>query len=81
MRSYKVLDSVDAHLADDGIVHTISSGDIVVSIKTPRRTKKGVLTNVSHISKLSKNLFSLVRFTYDVGSVTLTKDGWHGKTK
>uniref|UniRef100_A0AAV1UKU7 Integrase catalytic domain-containing protein n=1 Tax=Peronospora matthiolae TaxID=2874970 RepID=A0AAV1UKU7_9STRA len=43
--------------------------------------KKGVLTNVWHIPKLSRNLFSVGRFTKDVGPVTFTKDGCYGEAK
>uniref|UniRef100_A0AAV1U1I9 Retrovirus-related Pol polyprotein from transposon TNT 1-94-like beta-barrel domain-containing protein n=1 Tax=Peronospora matthiolae TaxID=2874970 RepID=A0AAV1U1I9_9STRA len=49
MRNYKGFDAVDVHLADDGIVQAIGSGDIVMSMKTPQGMKKGVLTNVWHI--------------------------------
>ncbi|KAG2758505.1 hypothetical protein Pcac1_g29358 [Phytophthora cactorum] len=37
--------------------------------------KKGVLTNVWYIPKLSRNLFSVGRFTKDVGPVTFESDG------
>ena len=46
MRSYKVFDAVDVHIADDGIVQAIGSGDIVMSMRTPQGLKKGVLENV-----------------------------------
>uniref|UniRef100_A0AAV1UD57 Retrovirus-related Pol polyprotein from transposon TNT 1-94 n=1 Tax=Peronospora matthiolae TaxID=2874970 RepID=A0AAV1UD57_9STRA len=81
MRNYKGFDAVDVHLADDGIVQAIGSGDIVMSMKTPQGMKKGVLTNVWHIPKLSRNLFSVGRFTKDVGPVTFTKDGCYGEAK
>ncbi|GMF82605.1 unnamed protein product [Phytophthora fragariaefolia] len=64
---------VDVHLADDGVVQAVGSGDIVMSMKTPRGIRKGVLTGVWHIPKLSRNLFS--RFTNDVGPVTFKRDG------
>uniref|UniRef100_A0AAV1TJJ1 GAG-pre-integrase domain-containing protein n=1 Tax=Peronospora matthiolae TaxID=2874970 RepID=A0AAV1TJJ1_9STRA len=57
MRNYKGFDAVDVHLADDGIVQAIGSGDIVI------------------------NLFSVGRFTKDVGPVTFTKDGCYGEAK
>uniref|UniRef100_A0AAV1TVP6 Retrovirus-related Pol polyprotein from transposon TNT 1-94-like beta-barrel domain-containing protein n=1 Tax=Peronospora matthiolae TaxID=2874970 RepID=A0AAV1TVP6_9STRA len=75
MRNYKLFDAVDVHLADDGIVQAIGSGDTVMSMKTPQGMKKGVLTNVWHIPKLSKNLFSVGRFTKDVGPVTFMLKG------
>uniref|UniRef100_A0AAV1TZT4 CCHC-type domain-containing protein n=1 Tax=Peronospora matthiolae TaxID=2874970 RepID=A0AAV1TZT4_9STRA len=81
MRNYKVFDAVDVHLADDGIVQAIGNGDIVMSMKIPQGIKKGVLTNVWHIPKLSRNLFSVGRFTKDVVPVTFTKDGCYGEAK
>uniref|UniRef100_A0AAV1TFW5 Retrovirus-related Pol polyprotein from transposon TNT 1-94-like beta-barrel domain-containing protein n=1 Tax=Peronospora matthiolae TaxID=2874970 RepID=A0AAV1TFW5_9STRA len=81
MRNYKVFDAVYVHLADDGIVQAIGSGDIVMSMKTPQGMKKGVLTNVWHIPKLSRNPFSVGRFTKDVDPVTFTKDGCYGEAK
>uniref|UniRef100_A0AAV1TGQ7 Retrovirus-related Pol polyprotein from transposon TNT 1-94-like beta-barrel domain-containing protein n=1 Tax=Peronospora matthiolae TaxID=2874970 RepID=A0AAV1TGQ7_9STRA len=46
MKNYKVFNPVDVHLADDGVVQAIGKGDIVMSMKTPRGTKTGVLTDV-----------------------------------
>ncbi|KAF1318429.1 Integrase catalytic core protein, partial [Globisporangium splendens] len=66
MINYKNIDPVDVHLADDGVVQAIGSGDIVMTMKTPSGDKKGVLTNVWHIPKLTRNLFSVGRFTKDV---------------
>uniref|UniRef100_A0AAV1TH04 Uncharacterized protein n=1 Tax=Peronospora matthiolae TaxID=2874970 RepID=A0AAV1TH04_9STRA len=54
MRNYKGFDAVDVHLADDGIVQAIGSGDIVMSMKTPQGMKKGVLTNVAHPKVIQK---------------------------
>ncbi|GMG17946.1 unnamed protein product [Phytophthora fragariaefolia] len=53
MKNYKKMNPVDVHLADDGVVQAVGSGDIVMSMKTPRGIKKGVLTGVWHIPKLS----------------------------
>ena len=75
MRNYKKIDPVDVHLADDGIVQAIGTGDIVMSMMTPSGTKKGVLTSVWHIPKLSRNLFSVGRFTKDVAPVTFDNNG------
>uniref|UniRef100_A0AAV1T0R4 Retrovirus-related Pol polyprotein from transposon TNT 1-94-like beta-barrel domain-containing protein n=1 Tax=Peronospora matthiolae TaxID=2874970 RepID=A0AAV1T0R4_9STRA len=81
MKNYKVFISVDVHLADDGVAQAIGKGDIVMSMKTPRGTKKGVLTDVWHIPMLLRNLFSVGRFTKDVGSVTLETNGCFAETK
>ena len=43
--------------------------------------KKGILRGVWHIPKLSRNLFSVGRFTKDVGPVTFESDGCFVKTK
>uniref|UniRef100_H3H9Z9 CCHC-type domain-containing protein n=1 Tax=Phytophthora ramorum TaxID=164328 RepID=H3H9Z9_PHYRM len=81
MRNYKTMAPVDVHLADDGVVQAVGTGDIVMSMKTPRGMKKGVLTNVWHIPKLSRNLFSVGRFTKDVGPVTFESDGCFADNK
>ena len=81
MKNYKKMTPVDVHLADDGVVQAVGSGDIVMSMKTPRGIKKGVLTGVWHIPKLSRNLFSVGRFTKDVGRVTFKRDGCFAETK
>uniref|UniRef100_H3H6I2 Retrovirus-related Pol polyprotein from transposon TNT 1-94-like beta-barrel domain-containing protein n=1 Tax=Phytophthora ramorum TaxID=164328 RepID=H3H6I2_PHYRM len=81
MRNYKTMAPVDVHLADDGVVQAVGTGDIVMSMKTPRGMKKGVLTNVWHIPKLSRNLFSVGRFTKDVGPVTFESDGCFADSK
>ncbi|KAG2854425.1 hypothetical protein PC119_g28480 [Phytophthora cactorum] len=52
-----------------------------MSMKTPRGMKKGVLTNVWHIPKLSRNLFSVGRFTKDVGPVIFERDGCFAEKK
>ena len=46
-----------------------------MSMKTPRGVKRGVLTSVWQIPKLSRNLFSVGRSTKDVGLVTFKQDG------
>ena len=81
MRNYKVISPVDVHLADDGIVQAVGTGDIVMMMKIPRGIKKGVLTSVRHIPKLSGNRFSVGRFTKDVGPVTFERDGCFAETK
>ncbi|GMG39212.1 unnamed protein product [Aspergillus oryzae] len=81
MQNYKKMSPVDVHLADDGVVQAVGSGDIVMSMKTPQGSKKGVLTNVWHIPKLSRNLFSVGRFTKDVGPVTFETDGCFAEVK
>ena len=81
MKNYKKIYPVDVHLADDGVVQAVGTGDIVMSMKTPRGNKKGVLTNVWHIPKLSRNLFSVGRFIKDVGPVTFECDGCFTEAK
>lgn len=81
MRNYKVFDAGDVYLADDRIVQAIGSGDIVVPMKTPQGMKKGVLANVQHILQLFRNLFSVGRFSKNVGPVTFTKDGCYRKAR
>ncbi|POM77764.1 Integrase catalytic core protein [Phytophthora palmivora] len=81
MKNYKKMTPVDVHLADDGVVQAVGCGDIVMSMKSPRGIKKGVLTKVWHIPKLSRNLFSVGRFTKDVGPVTFERDGCFAETK
>ena len=41
--NYKKIDSVSVHLADDDIVQAVGVGDIVMSMHSLRRMKKGVL--------------------------------------
>ena len=36
MKTYKEISPVDVHLADYGVVQAIGTGDIVMSMKTPR---------------------------------------------
>ena len=81
MMNYKDISPVDVRLADDGVVQAIGTGDIVMSMKTPQGIKKGKLRGVWHIPKLSRNLFSVGRFTKDVGPVTFESDGCFVKAK
>lgn len=81
MRNFKTITPRDVHLADDGVVQVIRSGDIVMSMQTPHGIKKGLLTNVWYIPKLSRNLFSVGRFTKDVGAVTFESEGCFAMTK
>ncbi|CEG37391.1 FOG: Transposon-encoded proteins with TYA, reverse transcriptase, integrase domains in various combinations [Plasmopara halstedii] len=81
MRNYKAFSPIDVQLADDEIVQAIGSGDIVMSMETSHGIKKGVLTNVWHIPTLSRNLFSVGRFTKDVGPVIFGKEGCFAETK
>lgn len=41
-----------------------------MTMQTPRGVRKGVLTNVRLVPKLSRNLFSVARFARDVGLIT-----------
>ena len=81
VKNYKDIFSVDVHLADDGVVQAIRTGDIEMSMKTPSGIKKGTLRGVWHILKLSRNLFSVGRVTKDVGPVTFESDGCFVKVK
>ena len=81
MKNFKTISPVDVHLADDGVVQAIGTGDIVMSMQTPRGTKKGVLTGVWYIPTLSRNLFSVGRFTKDVGAVTFEDEGCFAEAK
>ena len=52
-----------------------------MSMKTPHVIKKGMLCRVWHILKLSRNYFSVGRFSEDVGPVTFDSDGYFVKAK
>ena len=54
MANYKTIDPVNVHLTDDGVVEAIGSADVVMTMKTPNGMKKGMLTNVWYIPKLSR---------------------------
>ncbi|CEG45551.1 Phosphatidylinositol kinase (PIK-G3) [Plasmopara halstedii] len=81
MKNYKKIAPFNVYLVDDGVVQANGTGDIVMSMKTPRGMKKGVLTSVWHIPKLSRNLFSARRSTKDVGPVTFERDGCFAEVK
>ena len=81
MKNYKKINPVDVHLADDGVVQAVGMGDIIMSVKTPQGVKLGVITSVWHIPQLSRNLFSVGRFTKDVGPVTFEQDGCFAEVK
>ncbi|KAG4035915.1 hypothetical protein PC123_g28283 [Phytophthora cactorum] len=40
MKNFKKITPVDVHLADDGVVQALGTGDIVMSMRTPRGMKK-----------------------------------------
>ena len=52
-----------------------------MSMNTQHGNKKGVLTDVWHIPKLPRNLFSVGRFTKDAGPVTFESDGCFAEAK
>ena len=81
MKNYKDIPPVDVHLADDGIVQAIRTGEIVMYMKTPHGMKEGMLRGVWHIPKLSRNLFSVGGFAKDVGSIPFQSDGCFVKAK
>jgi len=76
LKNYRAIKPVQVHLADDGTVEAIGCGDVemVMMIETPRGPRKGVLTNVWYIPKLSRNLFSVSRFAKDVDPITFDVD-------
>ena len=53
------------YLADDSVVIALGIGDIIMSLKTAHGVRKGALTNVWYISKLSRSLISFGKFTKD----------------
>ena len=81
MKNYKKISPVGVHLADDGTLKAVGTGDIVMSTTTQGGVKKGVITGVWHIPKLTRNLFSVERFTKDVGSVTFESEGCLSQAK
>ena len=70
---------VNSYHAHNGVVQAIGRGDVVVAMKTLSGTKKGVLTSVLHVPKLTRNLFSVSRFTKTVASVTLDTSNCHAQ--
>ena len=81
INNFKKSTPADVHLEDDGVVQALGTGDIVMSMKIPRGMKKGVLTNVWYISKLSRNMFPVGRFTKDIGPMTFESDGCFAELK
>ena len=74
LKNYRTIKPVQVHLADDGTVEAIGCGDVEMVMETPRGPRKGVLTNVWCIPTLSRNLFSVSRFTEDVDPLTFDSD-------
>ena len=74
LKNYRAIKRVRVHLADDGTVEAIDCDDVEMVMETPRGPRKGVLTNVWYIPKLSRNLFSVSRFTKDVDPITFDVD-------
>ena len=72
MKNHKKIDSIYVNLADDGAVQAIGVGDIVMAMTTPSGIRKGFLKEIWHIPKLSRNLFSIGRFTKDVAPLSTT---------
>ncbi|KAF1318445.1 Integrase catalytic core protein, partial [Globisporangium splendens] len=81
LKNYRAIKPVQVHLADDGTVEAIGCGDVEMMMETPRGPRKGVLTNVWYIPKLSQNLFAVSRFTKDVGPITFDVDKCFVKLK
>ena len=40
MKNCKKTNPVEVHLADDGVVQAVGTGDIIMSMKTPRGVKR-----------------------------------------
>uniref|UniRef100_A0AAV1TPQ4 GAG-pre-integrase domain-containing protein n=1 Tax=Peronospora matthiolae TaxID=2874970 RepID=A0AAV1TPQ4_9STRA len=81
MKNYQKVSPVDVHSAKDGVVQAVGKGDIIISMRTKHDVKKNVLIGVWHIPKLTRNLFSVGRFTKDIGLVTFESDGCFAKSK
>ena len=81
MTKYKTIDPVDVHLADDGFVQPFGSDDVVKTMKTSSGVKKGVIFSVWHISKLTRNLFSVGRFTKYVAPVNFDASACYADIK
>ncbi|KAF1318440.1 Gag-pol polyprotein, partial [Globisporangium splendens] len=81
LKNCRAIKPVQVHLADDGTVEAIGCGDVEMMMETPRGPRKGVLTNVWYIPKLSRNLFAVSRFTKDVGPITFDVDKCFVKLK
>uniref|UniRef100_A0AAV1V4P0 Retrovirus-related Pol polyprotein from transposon TNT 1-94-like beta-barrel domain-containing protein n=1 Tax=Peronospora matthiolae TaxID=2874970 RepID=A0AAV1V4P0_9STRA len=71
MFSDKTICPVNVHLADDDVVEEIRWGEVVMKVKTPSGSKKGILMNLLYVPKLSRNLFSARMFTKDVVPMTV----------
>uniref|UniRef100_A0AAV1TUT6 Retrovirus-related Pol polyprotein from transposon TNT 1-94-like beta-barrel domain-containing protein n=1 Tax=Peronospora matthiolae TaxID=2874970 RepID=A0AAV1TUT6_9STRA len=81
MKNYQKISPVDVNLAVDGVVQAVGKGVIILSMRTKHGVKKGVLTGVWQIPKLTRNLFSVRRFTKDIGPVTFESDGCFAQSK
>uniref|UniRef100_A0AAV1UBA3 Retrovirus-related Pol polyprotein from transposon TNT 1-94-like beta-barrel domain-containing protein n=1 Tax=Peronospora matthiolae TaxID=2874970 RepID=A0AAV1UBA3_9STRA len=81
MKNYQKISPVDVQLADDGVVQAVGKGDIIMSMRTKHGVKKGVLTGVWHIPKLTRNLFFVGRLTKNIDPVTFESDGCFAQSK
>ena len=70
LTGYRSIQTVKVHLADDGTVEAIGCGDVEMVMKTQHGPRKGVLKNVWHVPRLSRNLFSVAPFARNVCPVT-----------
>lgn len=70
LTGYRSIKPVKVHLADDGTVEAIGCGDVEMVMQTQHGPRIGVLKNVWHVPRLSRNLFSVARFARDVGPIT-----------
>ncbi|KAH9097579.1 hypothetical protein Ae201684P_001055 [Aphanomyces euteiches] len=63
MINYKGMKAVKVHLADNDVFEAIGRGDIVMELATPEGLKRGELKDSLYLQRLSRNLFSVSRFT------------------
>ncbi|CAI5739331.1 unnamed protein product [Peronospora destructor] len=80
MKNYKVIAPVDVYLADDGVIQAVDTGDIVMSMQTPRGIKKGRRINLGEAAN-RKQVLQQPGNVLDVGSITFEHDGCFAEAK
>ena len=81
IKNYQNISPEGVHLVEDGVIQALRKRDITLSMKTKHGVRKGVLTDVCHIPRLTRNMFSVGRFTKYVGLVTFDSDGCFAQAK
>ncbi|KAH9186528.1 hypothetical protein AeNC1_011495, partial [Aphanomyces euteiches] len=71
MINYKGMKAVKVHLADNDVFEAIGRGDIVMELATPEGLNRGELKDSLYLQRLSRNLFSVSRFTSPDTSVRI----------